>query len=50
MVLFLPFAAIFKEFEQLKPIAMIMSDNISGDNNGESGKWFEKIKGWFKNK
>ena len=56
MVLFLPFAAILKvvceEFEQLKPIAMIMSDNISGNNRGESGKSkrIEKIKGWFKNK
>jgi predicted PurR-regulated permease PerM len=56
MILFLPFAAMLKvaceEFEQLKPIAMIMSGNISGDINGKSekSKWFEKIKGWFKNR
>jgi predicted PurR-regulated permease PerM len=56
MVLFLPFAAMFKvvcdEFEQLKPIAMIMSDNISGDKNRKYGnsKWIEKIKRWFNNK
>jgi predicted PurR-regulated permease PerM len=56
MVLFLPFAAMFKvvcdEFEQLKPIAMIMSDNISGDKNRKCGnsKWIEKIKRWFRNK
>ena len=54
MVLFLPFAAILKvvceEFDQLKPIAMIISNDI-GDNNKETktSKWFKKIKGWFKN-
>lgn len=56
MVLFLPFAAILKviceEFEQLKPVAMLISDDISGDNNDKSGtsKWVEKIKGWFDKK
>jgi hypothetical protein len=55
MVLFLPFAAMLKviceEFDQLKPIAMLISNDISGDNNEESktSKWIEKIKGWFKN-
>lgn len=53
MVLFLPFAAILKviceEFDQLKPIAMLISDDISGDKKEKSKnfKWFEKIKGWF---
>jgi len=56
MVLFLPFAAMLKviceEFDQLKPIAMLISNDISGDNNEEpkTSKWIEKIKGWFKNK
>ena len=53
MVLFLPFAAILKviceEFDQLKPIAMLISDDISGDKKKEqkSSKWIEKVKGWF---
>jgi predicted PurR-regulated permease PerM len=53
MILFLPFAAILKviceEFEQLKPIAMLISDDISGDKKQEqkTSKWLEKIKGWF---
>lgn len=56
MVLFLPFAAILKviceEFEQLKPVAMLISDDISGDNNDKPGtsKWIEKVKGWFSKK
>jgi hypothetical protein len=56
MVLFLPFAAILKviceEFDQLKPVAMLINSDISGDNKKESKtpEWFEKIKGWFKNK
>ncbi len=55
MVLFLPFAAILKviceEFDQLKPIAMLISSDIS-DNIKEpiASKWIEKIKGWFKKK
>lgn len=53
MILFLPFAAILKvvceEFDQLKPIAMLISSDI-GDNKKESSpsKWGDKIKGWFK--
>ena len=53
MILFLPFAAILKvfceEFDQLKPVAMLISSDV-GDNNEKSGssKWVKKIKGWFK--
>jgi predicted PurR-regulated permease PerM len=53
MVLFLPFAAILKviceEFDQLKPIAMLISDDISRDKKKEqkTSKWIEKVKGWF---
>ena len=56
MVLFLPFAAMLKvvceEFEQLKPIAMIISDDISVKKNKKikTSKWIKKIKGWFKKK
>jgi predicted PurR-regulated permease PerM len=56
MVLFLPFAAMLKviceEFDQLKPIAMLIGDDISGDNKKDAkiSKRFEKIKGWFKKK
>jgi hypothetical protein len=56
MVLFLPFAAMLKviceEFDQLKPIAMLISDDISGDNKKKpkTFKWIEKIKGRFKKK
>lgn len=56
MILFLPFAAMLKvvceEFDQLKPIAMIISNDISGDNNKKTKtkEWFEKIKGWFQKK
>ena len=56
MILFLPFAAMLKvvceEFDQLKPIAMLISSDISGDNKEESktSEWIEKIKGWFKKK
>ena len=54
MVLFLPFAAILKvfceEFDQLKPIAMLISDDISGDKKmgDKTSKWIEKIRRWFK--
>lgn len=54
MILFLPFAAILKviceEFDQLKPIAMLISNDISGDEKEESKPfgWVEKVKGWFK--
>lgn len=56
MILFLPFAAILKviceEFDQLKPIAMLISNDISGDNNEEpkTTKWIEELKDWFKHK
>jgi len=56
MVLFLPFAAMLKviceEFDQLKPVAMLISNDISGDNKRETKtfKWIERIKGWFKHK
>lgn len=54
MVLFLPFAAILKviceEFHQLKPVAMLISSNISEDSDktSKSTKWLDKVKGWFK--
>lgn len=50
MILFLPFAAILKviceEFEQLKPIAMLISNDISGGYRPKPSpsKWLEKIK------
>ncbi|MFN3916143.1 MAG: AI-2E family transporter [Flavobacteriales bacterium] len=55
MVLFLPFVAILKviceEFEQLKPIAMLISSDIGDYKEGEkSSKWIEKIKIRFKKK
>jgi predicted PurR-regulated permease PerM len=56
MVLFLPFAAILKvvceEFEQLKPIAMLISNDISNDKITiqKTAKKIEKIKGLFKKK
>ncbi len=54
MVLFLPFAAILKviceEFDQLKPVAMLISSDISDDSDKSTTttKWIDKIKGWFK--
>lgn len=56
MVLFLPFAAMLKalceEFDQLKPVAMLLSDDISGEKNEKlnTSQWIEKVKGWFKGK
>jgi len=56
MVLFLPFAAMLKvvceEFDQLKPIAMLISNDISGDNmeKPKISKWIKKIKAWFQTK
>lgn len=52
MILFLPFTAILKvvceEFDQLKPIALIIGDDISDDSNQpKKWKWVEKVKGWF---
>lgn len=54
MVLFLPFVAIIKviceEFDQLKPIAMLISNDISGEIHDDSKtfKWIDKAKAWFK--
>lgn len=54
MVLFLPFAAMLKvvceEFDALKPVAMLISNDISGDEkeDSKSFKWVEKVKGWVK--
>lgn len=55
MVLFLPFTAILKvvceEFDDLKPIAMLISNDISSDSDNKKSKpskWKETIKGWFK--
>jgi predicted PurR-regulated permease PerM len=56
MVLFLPFAAILKviceEFDQLKPIAMLISDDISNDKvkQQKTTEKIEKIKALFKKK
>jgi predicted PurR-regulated permease PerM len=56
MILFLPFAAMLKvlcsEFDQLKPVAMLISNDIYGDNKkkDKTSKLFKKIKGWFKKK
>jgi predicted PurR-regulated permease PerM len=56
MILFLPFASMLKvvceEFDELKPVALIISDNISNDDQKDSkvSKWFEKIKALFKKK
>lgn len=56
MILFLPFAAMLKvvceEFDQLKPIAMLISSDISADikKEGKISKLIEKIKGWVKNR
>lgn len=55
MILFLPFAAILKvvctEFDQLKPVAMLISDDISDDQQkSKSYKWLENVKEWYKKK
>ena len=54
MILFLPFAAMLKvvcnEFEQLKPIGMLISSDISGpekESGGSIRKWAEKAMDWF---
>jgi predicted PurR-regulated permease PerM len=54
MILFLPFAAMLKvicdEFDQLKPIGMLIGNDISGqDKKSEESaqKWTQKVKGWF---
>jgi predicted PurR-regulated permease PerM len=54
MILFLPFAAMLKvvceRFEELKPVAMLISSDISGDSDKEptTFKWVEKTKDWFR--
>lgn len=54
MVLFLPFAAILKviceEFHQLKPVAMLISNNISdnSDKTSNSFRWIDRVKAWFR--
>ena len=56
MVLFLPFAAMLKvvceEFDQLRPVSMLISNNISNDGKErtKASGWIDKIKGWFKKK
>lgn len=56
MVLFLPFAAMLKvvcgEFDQLKPVAMMIGNDISGDEEEDSNafEWVEKAKAWLKKK
>lgn len=56
MILFLPFAAILKvvceEFDELRPIAMLISNNISSDNQEEvkRAERIERIKRLFKKK
>lgn len=56
MIMFLPFVAILKviseEFDQLRPLAMIISDRINGEEEEETvvSKWFGKVKNWFKNR
>jgi predicted PurR-regulated permease PerM len=51
MILFLPFAAIVKvvckEFDQLKPVALIMGEHNKKESNGPIKKWWEKIKKRF---
>lgn len=53
VVLFLPFAAmlkvVFDEFEQLKPLAMIMSSDIADENEGfRNSRLIKKIRGRFR--
>ncbi|NKI36324.1 AI-2E family transporter [Wenzhouxiangella sp. XN79A] len=52
MILFLPFAAMLKvvcnEFEQLRPLGMLISSDISETQKGTSGRtgrWLRKLKG-----
>lgn len=53
MVLFLPFVSMLKviceTFDELKPLAILISSDISGDSNKEhkSSKWIKKIKRLF---
>jgi predicted PurR-regulated permease PerM len=54
MILFLPFAAIFKvickEHEELKPVALLIGKQNYETKDAENksiDKWFKKIKAWF---
>ena len=53
MILFLPFVAILKvvceEFDQLKPISMLISNDIGNNNKKKpkTYKWIKKVKRWF---
>ncbi len=54
MILFLPFAAIFKvvceEYEELKPIAMLIGEQNSDKKVHDEKphhKWIDRMKGWF---
>ena len=56
MILFLPFAAMFKvfcqEYEELKPIALLIGDHDYKEKDSGSkfvGKRFTKVKEWFSN-
>jgi predicted PurR-regulated permease PerM len=55
MILFLPFVAMLKviceEFEPLKPVAMLISNDISGKKSHDTvlNRWIVKIKSKFKN-
>lgn len=55
MVLFLLFTAILKvvceEFDQLKPISMLISNDISKNNKKtKASRCYKKIREWFKSK
>jgi predicted PurR-regulated permease PerM len=54
MILFLPFAAMFKvvceEYEELRPIALLIGNQNYQENDGSNkfvNKWVDKIKDWF---
>lgn len=54
MILFLPFAAMLKvvcnEFKQLKPLAMLISTDVSGgaeEPSKASWRWTQRMKDWF---
>lgn len=51
MILFLPFAAMLKviceEYEELKPIALLIGNQNYKDGNSKSIQWIEKLKDWF---
>lgn len=54
MILFLPFTAmlkvICKEFEEIKPIALLIGNEISGESekkDKKSSQWIKKMKAWY---